>query len=141
MQRIFLATIKKEDGIMKYCSNCGKELADSSAFCSECGAPQQGTPSESQQYQESVYRQSPPQQNQQTYQAPQQAPIVDSGSFGWALLGFFFPVVGLILFLVWKDQKPLTAKKAGLGALVSVIASVVFTVIYFIIIFGLLMVY
>ena len=130
---------------MKYCSNCGKELADSSAFCSECGAPQQGAPSEPQQYQESVYRQAPPQQNQQPYQAPQQAPqqapVVDSGSFGWALLGFFFPVVGLILFLVWKDQKPLTAKKAGLGALVGVIASVVFMVIYFIIVFAFLMVY
>ena len=30
------------------------------------------------------------------------------------------PVVGLILWLVWKDTKPQTAKAAGIGALVSV---------------------
>lgn len=125
---------------MKYCSNCGRELADTSAFCSECGAPQQVSQSESRDsYQEPVYQQAPPQYQQP--QQPQQTPVVDSGSFGWALLGFFFPVVGLILFLVWKDQKPLTAKKAGLGALVSAIASVVFMVIYFIIIFAFLMAY
>lgn len=122
---------------MKYCSNCGKELADSVAFCSECGAPQQAIP---QQPQESNYQQAP----QQSYQAPQppyQAPVVDSGSIGWGFLGFFFPVVGLILFLVWKDQKPLTAKKAGIGALISVIASVVIYVIYFIFAFAFLMAY
>ena len=124
---------------MKYCSNCGKELAESSAFCSECGAPQQVVSSEPQPYQEPVSPQAPPQPYQPPYQEPRQAPVVDSGSFGWALLGFFFPVVGLILFLVWKDQKPLTAKKAGIGALVSAIASVVFMVIYFVLIFGLLM--
>lgn len=49
----------------------------------------------------------------------------DTGSFGWAVLGFFFPLVGLILFLVWKDEKPVSAKQAGMGALVSVIVDVV----------------
>ncbi|MCI9082736.1 MAG: hypothetical protein HFI70_10630, partial [Lachnospiraceae bacterium] len=50
----------------------------------------------------------------------------DNGGFLWGLLGCCIPVVGLILFLVWKDQKPKTAKAAGIGALVSVILSVVF---------------
>lgn len=44
----------------------------------------------------------------------------DSGSFGWAVLGFFIPLVGLILWLVWKDTKPKSAKMAGIGALVGV---------------------
>ena len=30
-------------------------------------------------------------------------------------------ILGLVLFLVWKDQKPRTAKAAGIGALVAVI--------------------
>lgn len=53
-------------------------------------------------------------------------------------LGCCIPVVGLILFLVWKDQKPKTAKAAGVGALVSVIAGVVFSVLYvlFIVVMG-----
>ncbi len=30
------------------------------------------------------------------------------------------PVAGLVLYLVWRDQKPRTAKAAGIGALVAV---------------------
>lgn len=55
----------------------------------------------------------------------------DTGSFGWAVLGFFFPIVGLILFLIWKTEKPVSAKQAGMGALVSVIISVVLWLIVF----------
>ena len=51
--------------------------------------------------------------------------VQDNGGFLWGLLGFCIPVVGLILFLIWKDQKPKTAKAAGIGALVSVIIGVV----------------
>ena len=59
-------------------------------------------------------------------QTPQAA---DNGGFLWGLLGFCIPLVGLILFLVWKDTKPRTGK----GALVSVICGVVFYVLMFII--------
>lgn len=55
--------------------------------------------------------------------------VVDSGGFGWGLLGCCIPIVGLVLFLVWKEQKPKTAKAAGIGALVSVILSVLLYVI------------
>lgn len=36
-------------------------------------------------------------------------------------MGFCIPIAGLILFLVWKDNKPNTAKSAGIGALIGVI--------------------
>ena len=49
----------------------------------------------------------------------------DNGGIGWGLLGFFIPIVGLILFLVWNDTKPRTARAAGKGALVGVIFNVV----------------
>ena len=48
----------------------------------------------------------------------------DSGGFLWGLLGCCIPVVGLVLFLVWRDEKPKTAKAAGIGALVSVILTI-----------------
>lgn len=60
--------------------------------------------------------------------------VNDNGGFLWGLLGCCIPIVGLILFLVWKDQKPRTAKAAGIGALISVVAAVVFYVIVFVII-------
>ena len=47
-------------------------------------------------------------------------PVQDNGGIGWSLLGCCIPIVGLVLFLVWKDQKPKTAKAAGIGALVAV---------------------
>lgn len=98
----------KTGGIfMKYCSKCGKELMDEAVVCPGCGCPQ----------------------DNKTMQS-----VNDSSSFGWALLGFCIPIVGLILYLVWKDNTPLKAKSAGKGALVSVILSVIFYIIYAIII-------
>lgn len=46
---------------------------------------------------------------------------VQQGSNWWSVLGFFIPLVGLILFLVWKTTNPKSAKAAGIGALVSVV--------------------
>ena len=92
---------------MKYCSKCGKQIMDDAVICPGCGCAQETTP---------VVKQD------------------DSSSFGWAFLGFCIPVVGLVLYLVWKDSTPLKAKSAGKGALVSVIVSVIFYVIYAIII-------
>ena len=60
--------------------------------------------------------------------------VNDNGGFLWGLLGCCIPVVGLVLFLVWKDQKPNTAKAAGIGALVSVIIGIISYVIIFVII-------
>ena len=90
-----------------FCKNCGKEIADNSNVCLYCGASQQSN-----------------------------SPVVDNGGFGWGLLGCCIPIVGLILFLVWKDTKPKSSKAAGIGALVSVIATVVFYIVYFVIIVG-----
>ncbi len=60
--------------------------------------------------------------------------VEDSDSFGWYLLGFLIPVAGLILYLVWKDNKPKCANRVGKGALTSVICGVVFWVFYIVII-------
>lgn len=43
------------------------------------------------------------------------------GNIGYGLLGFCIPIVGLVLFLVWKDEQPQNAKYAGIGALISAI--------------------
>lgn len=78
-------------------------------------------------YGQPAYQQ--PAYQQPTYGQPATPVNGDTGSFGWAVLGFFIPIVGLILFLVWKDSKPLSAKQAGKGALVSVIANVVLSIV------------
>mgnify|MGYP000217160981 CR=1 FL=1 len=55
---------------------------------------------------------------------PTQAPSV------WAVLGFFIPLVGLILWMIWKNDRPGDAGMAGKGALVSVIINVVLFILW-----------
>ena len=66
--------------------------------------------------------------------------VEDNGGIGWGLLGCCIPVAGLVLFLVWKDTKPRTAKAAGIGALVSVILGILYYLLVFVgaLTFGLL---
>ena len=96
---------------MAYCKNCGNQLDDQVAFCPNCGTAQNAAP----------------------IQTPAAPAPVDKGGFWWGALGCCIPIVGLILFLVWKDTKPKTAKSAGKGALISVILAVIIYVIYFIV--------
>lgn len=73
-----------------------------------------------------------PQNNQNNYANPQQKPD-QSDAVGWGFLGFFFPIVGFILWLVWRNEYPNRSRAAGIGCLVSVVLSVVAFVLYFII--------
>ena len=78
-----------------------------------------------------MYNTSPNAQTQsiQSAQVVPHPTAQDNGSFGWAVLGFFIPIAGLILYLVWRTEKPLSARRAGIGALVSVIVGAVLTVL------------
>ena len=91
-----------------YCRHCGAQIEDGASYCTSCGASQKDGGN------------APPGQN--NYQQ------YDSGSFGWAILGFFIPLAGLILWIVWMNDRPKSAKMAGLGALASVIFSVIFSI-------------
>lgn len=59
----------------------------------------------------------------------------DQGNFGWAILGFFFPIIGLILFLCWVDNKKKSAKQAGIGALVGFLSKILIGVLFFVLAF------
>ncbi len=103
---------------MAFCKNCGSQINDGTMICPKCGASQNSGAN---------YNYSGGMPPRNSY---------DSGGFGWGLLGFFIPLAGLILFLVWKDDKPATAKAAGLGALISVIIKIVFSIIGVIMFWG-----
>ena len=93
-----------------YCRNCGAPLADNAVVCARCGA--------------TVTPPAPPPGTQQPY--PQQE---DRPSAGFHVLAFFFPIVGLILYLVWKDQKPRCAHAIGKWALIGFIANTILIII------------
>lgn len=45
----------------------------------------------------------------------------NKGSYWWSVLGFFVPVAGLVLYIVWRTSEPRSANAAGLGALIHVV--------------------
>ena len=88
---------------MKFCTKCGKELVDEAVVCIHCGCAVAGSTAATN---------------------PNDAP-----NTGLAVLSFFFPLIGLILYLLNMNTAPLKAKSAGKGALAGVIASAVVGVI------------
>ncbi|HOP57399.1 MAG TPA: zinc-ribbon domain-containing protein [Bacillota bacterium] len=84
---------------MPFCPKCGAEVKENQDVCLSCG----------------------------TAISKNATSIVseEGSTTGWGVLGFFFPLIGLILYLVWKTDKPKAAKSAGKGALIGVIAGFV----------------
>ena len=86
-----------------YCKNCGRTVDDTSSYCNNCGA---------------------------RIDNKSNAIISeDSSSFGFAILGFFIPILGLILFLIYEEKKPKRAKSVGKGALIGFITKIVLSII------------
>ena len=96
-----------------YCRNCGKQIDDNAVVCVNCGA--------------SVANFTPIQ--------------ADRPDIGFALIGFFIPIAGLILYLVERDTRPKRAASAGKGALISVILSAVGSILVFVLYFVLMLSY
>ncbi len=94
-----------------YCQNCGHEVNDNADVCLNCGKILKQTSNDTTPIKKSK----------------------DSGSIGWGFLGFFFPLIGLILYLVWKDTAPNNASIAGKGALIGFISGIVLSIIMYII--------
>ena len=115
------------------CSECGYETGRWLGRCPSCGA-----------WNALSEAQTAPMRTQSGSGPAPQAPLLgelpqtqDARSGGFAFLCFLFPIVGLILYLVWKDTLPLRAKSCGKGAIIGVIVSVVFSIIYAVIIVAL----
>ncbi len=93
---------------MKYCQHCGERIRDDAEICVYCGCRVKNADDD------------------------------DASSAGFAILCFFIPILGLILWLVWKNTKPLRAKSCGKGALVSLILEIVIVVLYYVFLAGMI---
>ena len=94
-----------------HCRECGEMIAESAPTCPKCGA-RQG--------------------------------LRDSGisttetdlnpSAGLNVVSFLWPIVGLILYLVYNDKSPRRAKECGkwalIGAIVGIVVAIVVTIVY-----------
>ena len=105
-----------------YCSHCGTNLNGDEKFCPNCGAPVGEQKPQSDPFAAKSTTFSDAQSKAQTATG-------DAPSAGYGILGFLIPIVGLILYVVWKNEYPLRAKSCGKGALVNVILSVVLMIL------------
>lgn len=108
-----------------YCRKCGKEIPDGAKFCPNCGKKTDDTTVEEKVNSVDLNTSS------STYNGNYYSDD-SSSSIGWGVLGFFVPIADLILFLVWKDEKPEDSKASGIGALVSVVVSIIIFLLYII---------
>ena len=75
---------------MKFCPDCGSSIEQNQDVCLKCGNILLG----------------------------KKVVVKDEGGFLYGLISFCIPIVGLILFLVWRDDKPKTSRTVGIAALV-----------------------
>ncbi len=90
-----------------YCKNCGCSLPDDATKCENCGAVLS-----------------------YGFEAGKTNPVKEEkGSVLLGILGFMFPLIGMILYLAMMHSEPKKAKSAGKGALTAFVIYLVFVVI------------
>lgn len=94
---------------MKECPSCHKLLEDTDCFCSYCGCRLDSIP----------YKEKEP-QYQGNYSAYRQS-SEDMPSLGYALLGFFLPLIALFVYFKEKDNYPRKAESLLHGAFVKLV--------------------
>ena len=91
---------------MKYCQFCGAKIEKSAKFCTKCGRALDG----------GAVRGKATEEN-------------DAPNTGFAILGFFLPIIGIILYVVYSSTAPKKAKSALKGAIAGFIVSAILGVI------------
>ena len=101
-----------------YCKHCGSEIPDTAKYCPLCGK----------ECGDNYFDELP--QTAYNYNGQEKDNAADTGRFAWAVLGFFFPIVGFILYFVMRKDKPRTAKKLLIGAIVGAAVYVTLSFIF-----------
>ena len=96
-----------------YCKNCGQKQSNDATYCTECGEP----------FEPKYYG------GARSTAGRKYTASDDSSSVAMGILGFFIPVVGLILGLVYYDERPKRAKSAFKGTCIRVVVNFVVGII------------
>ena len=80
-----------------YCVNCGKKIEDNQKYCTNCG-----------------FNNSCNNKNDNN----------DKSSVLLNVIGFIWPLIGLIIFICTKDKNPIKAKKVGKWSLIGFITKI-----------------
>ena len=81
---------------MKYCSHCGAQIDDQAVICVKCGCA-----------------------------VVAHTTAVDESSTGLNVISFLFPIIGLVLYIIYHEKSPIKAKGIGKWALISFIIGLI----------------
>ncbi|MDD8049079.1 MAG: zinc-ribbon domain-containing protein [Thomasclavelia sp.] len=115
-----------------FCRKCGKEISDDALFCEYCGEPTNNQPYNNQfDYNN--------QMNANQYNYQQTGGFIPSGdidhsSFGLSAVSFFFPIVGIIFYILWHNTYPLKANSCKNGLIAVLVVYIVMFIIWMLII-------
>ena len=98
-----------------YCKWCGNKIDENSKFCPNCGKEVLTSNDDS----------------QSVISDDSNMVKGEKANVWFAVLSFFIPLAGLIVFLVKKDKEPKTAKVSGICAIVGFLLSFVLSIILF----------
>lgn len=112
-----------------FCSHCGKPLEDGAQFCSNCSAPVEpaAAPQGYAPQAENMPPYGAPQPPYPPYGMPQ--PSMEPASLGLRVLCWFIPILGIVLYFIKKDEKPVYAKQCGKAALISILVNVAIVIL------------
>lgn len=117
------------------CKWCGKEVDQNSKFCPNCGREILGDNVNN--INQNVSDINPEEklgnltQEDQNLNQERINNVEEKVNVWLAILSYFVPIAGLIIFLVKKDKEPKTAKASGICALVSFIINMILIVVIF----------
>lgn len=99
--------LEQGERTMKYCSHCGKEIMSEAVICPHCGCAT-------------------------GMSVPGISSEADVPSPGLNILSFFFPLIGLILFIVYHGKTPMKANSIGKWALIGfLVGTCLSAILYF----------
>ena len=115
-----------------FCPNCGTQNTDQAAFCVSCGTPLKNTtasPTPPPAPPPPNFNPNPsPNPGYQQY-GPQRPAPEDKADTILSIVAFCFPIVGLILYFVWKDSRPNSAKQICTASAIGFGVGVLFYII------------
>ncbi len=96
------------------CKKCGAKLVDDAAFCTKCGTPVAAKTSTHEHAESTASTATAFTPSSLGAYFPINTDVEDDQhGWGWAIFSLLLPIVGIVLYFVWRDKYPKKASICG----------------------------
>lgn len=96
----------------KFCQNCGAKIDIKAVVCPQCGVPIAGGPLDKSNSNKTIVNQN------------------DGNSIALNAIGFFLPLIGLIMWLAFHNEYPERAKNVGISSIAGIVVGIIIYVCF-----------